>query len=432
MQTRSSRIAKFQAIFNIKDTPAAKPNSKSKQRYNKEYSRGLRHRRLNKTVQSSHSSNQNTPSNHTSSNTITESQPKETLPATISEVINLKENPRQATDTLTVLVAADTNQETLFDSDDKNETVTAMDLSEYLEDDTSIKSSPIKTSNETPTPPLTIVSYITTTTAEMLSNTVSNLTALIEKDKNITHENNASNSHTSRSRSPSNERNKKTSLIHSHSFPSTSSISDICDLRDILNTPDDTDTELDPITPDDTDTELDPEKPKHCHINYFVNQPNPAEDANLLPNPSTPQASTTPEPTQSTSTSTFKSFLNNQDHINIQNIVTAASNSASSNSGVYLTPPSATNSATRYITFEIPIIAAANAPACPLASRGCHCSENSYCPFTASTAKVSNWSRSTLNMSVDTLLANVLPHEVLMKTIVQDYFASYAAANTPP
>ena len=407
MQTRSSRIAKFQAIFNIKDTPAAKPNSKSKQRYNKEYSRELRHRRLNKTIQSSHSSNQNTPSNHTSSNTITESQPKETLPATISEVINLKENPRQATDTLTVLVAADTNQETLFDSDDKNETVTAMDLSEYLEDDTSIKSSPIKTSNETPTPPLTIVSYTTTTTAEMLSNTVSNLRALVEKDKNITHENNASNSHTSRSRSPSNERNKKTSLIHSHSFPSTSSISDICDLRDILD------------TPDDTDTELDPEKPKHCHINYFVNQPNPAEDANLLPNPSTPQASTTPEPTQSTSTSTFKSFLNNHDHINIQNIVTAASNSASS-------------SATRYITFEIPIIAAANAPACPLASRGCHCSENSYCPFTASTAKVSNWSRSTLNMSVDTLLANVLPHEVLMKTIVQDYFASYAAANTPP
>ena len=432
MQTRSSRIAKFQAIFNIKDTPAAKPNSKSKQRYNKEYSRELRHRRLNKTIQSSHSSNQNTPSNHTSSNTITESQPKETLPATISEVINLKENPRQATDTLTVLVAADTNQETLFDSDDKNETVTAMDLSEYLEDDTSIKSSPIKTSNETPTPPLTIVSYITTTTAEMLSNTVSNLRALVEKDKNITHENNASNSHTSRSRSPSNERNKKTSLIHSHSFPSTSSISDICDLRDILDTPDDTDTELDPITPDDTDTELDPEKPKHCHINYFVNQPNPAEDANLLPNPSTPQASTTPEPTQSTSTSTFKSFLNNHDHINIQNIVTAASNSASSNSGVYLTPPSATNSATRYITFEIPIIAAANAPACPLASRGCNCSANSYCPFTASTAKVSNWSRSTLNMSVDTLLANVLPHEVLMKTIVQDYFASYAATNTPP
>ena len=432
MQTRSSRIAKFQAIFNIKDTPAAKPNSKSKQRYNKEYSRGLRHRRLNKTIQSSHSSNQNTPSNHTSSNTITESQPKETLPATISEVINLKENPRQATDTLTVLVAADTNQETLFDSDDKHETVTAMDLSEYLEDDTSIKSSPIKTSNETPTPPRTIVSYTTTTTAEMLSNTVSNLRALVEKDKNITHENNASNSHTSRSRSPSNERNKKTSLIHSHSFPSTSSISDICDLRDILDTPDDTDTELDPITPDDTDTELDPEKPKHCHINYFVNQPNPAEDANLLPNPSTPQASTTPEPTQSTSTSTFKSFLNNHDHINIQNIVTAASNSASSNSGVYLTPPSATNSATRYITFEIPIIAAANAPACPLASRGCHCSENSYCPFTASTAKVSNWSRSTLNMSVDTLLANVLPHEVLMKTIVQDYFASYAATNTPP
>ena len=420
MQTRSSRIAKFQAIFNIKDTPAAKPNSKSKQRYNKEYSRELRHRRLNKTIQSSHSSNQNTPSNHTISNTITESQPKETLPATISEVINLKENPRQATDTLTVLVAADTNQETLFDSDAKHETVTAMDLSEYMEDDTSIKSSPIKTSNETPTPPLTIVSYTTTTTAEMLSNTVSNLRALVEKDKNITHENNASNSHTSRSRSPSNERNKKTSLIHSHSFPSTSSISDICDLRDILD------------TPDDTDTELDPEKPKHCHINYFVNQPNPAEDANLLPNPSTPQASTTPEPTQSTSTSTFKSFLNNQDHINIQNIVTAASNSASSNSGVYLTPPSATNSATRYITFEIPIIAAANAPACPLASRGCHCSENSYCPFTASTAKVSNWSRSTLNMSVDTLLANVLPHEVLMKTIVQDYFASYAAANTPP
>ena len=432
MQTRSSRIAKFQAIFNIKDTPAAKPNSKSKQRYNKEYSRELRHRRLNKTIQSSHSSNQNTPSNHTISNTITESQPKETLPATISEVINLKENPRQATDTLTVLVATDTNQETLSDSDDKDETVTAMDLSEYLEDDTSIKSSPIKTSNETPTPPLTIVSYTTTTTAEMLSNTVSNLRALVEKDKNITHENNASNSHTSRSRSPSNERNKKTSLIHSHSFPSTSSISDICDLRDILNTPDDTDTELDPITPDDTDTELDPEKPKHCHINYFVNQPNPAEDANLLPNPSTPQASTTPEPTQSTSTSTFKSFLNNHDHINIQNIVTAASNSASSNSGVYLIPPSATNSATRYITFEIPIIAAANAPACPLASRGCHCSENSYCPFTASTAKVSNWSRSTLNMSVDTLLANVLPHEVLMKTIVQDYFASYAAANTPP
>ena len=432
MQTRSSRIAKFQAIFNIKDTPAAKPNSKSKQRYNKEYSRGLRHRRLNKTIQSSHSSNQNTPSNHTSSNTITESQPKETLPATISEVINLKENPRQATDTLTVLVAADTNQETLFDSDAKHETVTAMDLSEYMEEDTSIKSSPIKTSNETPTPPLTIVSYTTTTTAEMLSNTVSNLRALVEKDKNITHENNASNSHTSRSRSPSNERNKKTSLIHSHSFPSTSSISDICDLRDILDTPDDTDTELDPITPDDTDTELDPEKPKHCHINYFVNQPNPAEDANLLPNPSTPQASTTPEPTQSTSTSTFKSFLNNHDHINIQNIVTAASNSASSNSGVYLTPPSATNSATRYITFEIPIIAAANAPACPLASRGCHCSENSYCPFTASTAKVSNWSRSTLNMSVDTLLANVLPHEVLMKTIVQDYFASYAATNTPP
>ena len=432
MQTRSSRIAKFQAIFNIKDTPAAKPNSKSKQRYNKEYSRGLRHRRLNKTIQSSHSSNQNTPSNHTSSNTITESQPKETLPATISEVINLKENPRQATDTLTVLVAADTNQETLFDSDDKNETVTAMDLSEYLEDDTSIKSSPIKTSNETPTPPLTIVSYTTTTTAEMLSNTVSNLRALVEKDKNITHENNASNSHTSRSRSPSNERNKKTSLIHSHSFPSTSSISDICDLRDILDTPDDTDTELDPITPDDTDTELDPEKPKLSHINYFVNQPNPAEDANLLPNPSTPQASTTPEPTQSTSTSTFKSFLNNHDHINIQNIVTAASNSASSNSGVYLTPPSATNSATRYITFEIPIIAAANAPACPLASRGCHCSGNSYCPFTASTAKVSNWLRSTLNMSVDTLLANVLPHEVLMRTIVQDYFASYAATNTPP
>ena len=420
MQTRSSRIAKFQAIFNIKDTPAAKPNSKSKQRYNKEYSRELRHRRLNKTIQSSHSSNQNTPSNHTISNTITESQPKETLPATISEVINLKENPRQATDTLTVLVAADTNQETLFDSDAKHETVTAMDLSEYLEDDTSIKSSPIKTSNETPTPPLTIVSYTTTTTAEMLSNTVSNLRALVEKDKNITHENNASNSHTSRSRSPSNERNKKTSLIHSHSFPSTSSISDICDLRDIL------------ITPDDTDTELETEKPKHCHINYFVNQPNPAEDANLLPNPSTPQASTTPEPTQSTSTSTFKSFLNNHDHINIQNIVTAASNSASSNSGIYLIPPSATNSATRYITFEIPIIAAANAPACPLASRGCHCSENSYCPFTASTAKVSNWSRSTLNMSVDTLLANVLPHEVLMKTIVQDYFASYAAANTPP
>ena len=432
MQTRSSRIAKFQAIFNIKDTPAAKPNSKSKQRYNKEYSRELRHRRLNKTIQSSHSSNQNTPSNHTSSNTITESQPKETLPATISEVINLKENPRQATDTLTVLVAADTNKETLFDSDDKDETVTAMDLAEYLEDDTSIKSSPIRTSNETPTPPLTIVSCTTTTAAEMLSNTISNLTALVEKDRNITHENNASNSHTSRSRSPSNERNKKTSLIHSHSFPSTSSISDICDLRDILNTPDDTDTELDPITPDDTDTELETEKPKHCHINYFVNQPNPAEDANLLPNPSTPQASTTPEPTQSTSTSTFKSFLNNHDHINIQNIVTAASNSASSNSGVYLTPPSATNSATRYITFEIPIIAAANAPACPLASRGCHCSENSYCPFTASTAKVSNWSRSTLNMSVDTLLANVLPHEVLMKTIVQDYFASYAAANTPP
>ena len=432
MQTRSSRIAKFQAIFNIKDTPAAKPNSKSKQRYNKEYSRELRHRRLNKTIQSSHSSNQNTPSNHTISNTITESQPKETLPATISEVINLKENPRQATDTLTGLVAADTNKETLFDSDDKDETVTAMDLAEYLEDDTSIKSSPIRTSNETPTPPLTIVSYTTTTTAEMLSNTVSNLRALVEKDKNITHENNASNSHTSRSRSPSNERNKKTSLIHSHSFPSTSSISDICDLRDILDTPDDTDTELDPITPDDTDTELETEKPKHCHINYFVNQPNPAEDANLLPNPSTPQASTTPEPTQSTSTSTFKSFLNNHDHINIQNIVTAASNSASSNSGIYLIPPSATNSATRYITFEIPIIAAANAPACPLASRGCHCSENSYCPFTASTAKVSNWSRSTLNMSVDTLLANVLPHEVLMKTIVQDYFASYAAANTPP
>ena len=420
MQTRSSRIAKFQAIFNIKDTPAAKPNSKSKQRYNKEYSRGLRHRRLNKTIQSSHSSNQNTPSNHTSSNTITESQPKETLPATISEVINLKENPRQATDTLTVLVAADTNQETLFDSDAKHETVTAMDLSEYMEEDTSIKSSPIKTSNETPTPPLTIVSYTTTTTAEMLSNTVSNLRALVEKDKNITHENNASNSHTSRSRSPSNERNKKTSLIHSHSFPSTSSISDICDLRDILN------------TPDDTDTELETEKPKHCHINYFVNQPNPAEDANLLPNPSTPQASTTPEPTQSTSTSTFKSFLNNHDHINIQNIVTAASNSASVNSGVYLFPPSATNSATRYITFEIPIIAAANAPACPLASRGCHCSENSYCPFTASTAKVSNWSRSTLNMSVDTLLANVLPHEVLMRTIVTDYFAAYAATHTPP
>ena len=357
----------------------------------------------------------------TSSDTDMMSQTAEIVLATNSEVSDLENSPLELMDTLAILV-----------SEDCQDTWKKMTLSEYMEEDDTNRKSVISIQNqsldEVPTSPLRIVEFSTVRgrTAQLISD----LRETLEKGPTTTYESSTNNSYNSRSRSRSSsyERSRSSSSSSRSRFSSASSrASEIEQLFSDEQGPDFLTNEHRGQLFRTPESEIEPEPEKHSR-NHSDNHDNPKNSSppNSSENLSISQTMVTPQPIQPTPAPSLKPCLNNQDNqYEIQSIVTTCINSASANSGINLRASTdQTSDSTEYAQFELPVLSAVNAATCPLAP-SCNCHNNTYCSFTGSSTRTSNWQRTHFNMNVDTLLSTVIPDE-LFRNIIREYINTHA------